>query len=182
MPVTTSSQRGLDDNSSQPLDEIRALRSALGRYPTGVSVVSTQSPDGQVHCMTVNSFASLSLEPPLILWALRTRSVRFETFVNCALFSINVLAESQVDLARRHATPTRDAVDSHDWKGFLAGCPVVTGAVAQFVCRTDNQVQQGDHAIQIGEVIKFAEFERKPLLFMSGGYFAGSGLERIEYP
>ena len=125
--------------------------------------------------MTVNSFASLSLQPPLILWALRARSVRFETFVKCQLFSVNVLAESQVDLARRHATPTTVSVNARDWKAFLSGCPVLQGAVAQFVCRADNHVRQGETtAIQIGEVITFAESECRPLLFMAGGYFAGS--------
>lgn len=174
MPTSISTESGVDDNSSQSLDKSRALRSALGRYPTGVTVVATQSADGQVHCMTVNSFASLSLEPPLILWALRARSLRFETFVKCPLFSVNVLSESQIDLARRYATPTDIHVNSHDWKHFLSDCPVVQGAVAQFVCRTDNHVRQGDHAIQIGEVIDFAAFDSRPLLFMSGGYYAGS--------
>jgi flavin reductase (DIM6/NTAB) family NADH-FMN oxidoreductase RutF len=174
MPLPISSESGVDDNSSQPLVERRALRTALGRFPTGVTVVATRSADGQVHCMTVNSFASLSLEPPLILWALRARSVRFETFVKCPVFSVNVLSESQVDVARRYATPTDHAVNSRDWKHFLSDCPVVQGAVAQFVCRTDNHVRQGDHAIQIGEVVDFATSDSRPLLFMAGGYFAGS--------
>ncbi len=174
MPLPLPAEPGADDGSSQPLNELRALRSALGCYPTGVTVVATQSQDGLVHCMTVNSFASLSLEPPLILWSLRAHSARFDTFVKCELFSVNVLSESQIDLARRHATPANSAANAGEWNTFLSGCPVVNGAVVQFVCRPDHHVHRGDHAIQIGKVITFAEFDHKPLLFMRGGYFAGS--------
>jgi flavin reductase (DIM6/NTAB) family NADH-FMN oxidoreductase RutF len=174
--MATPDARG---NRTQSADERNALRSALGRFPTGVTVISTRAPGGQVHCMTVNSFASLSLDPPLILWALRAHSARFETFAQCELFSVNILSELQLDLARSHAAPTLAGVDANDWDEFLSDCPVVEGAAAHFVCRAGNHVRQGDHAILIGEVVKFAEYDRKPLLFMSGVYFAGSNLKPL---
>ncbi len=161
------------------LEQRKALRSALGRFPTGVTVISTRTPDGHVHCMTVNSFASLSLDPPLILWALRTSSVRYATFANSKFFSVNVLSEVQLELARSHAMPVETGTPHHLWDEYLSDCPVIAGASAHFVCRTGNQVQQGDHSILIGEVVEFAESEHRPLLFMSGGYFAGSKLEPL---
>jgi flavin reductase (DIM6/NTAB) family NADH-FMN oxidoreductase RutF len=153
----------------------RALRNALGRFATGVTVIATRCGKSRVHGMTVNSFTSLSLEPALILWTLRTASARYATFAHCELFSVNVLAENQLDIARRHAR-ARPGVDASTWHGFRSECPVVEGASAQFVCRSRNVVHQGDHAILIGEIVDYAEFDRGPLLFVAGDYFSGSAL------
>lgn len=138
-----------------PPDEQRALRSALGRFATGV---------------TVNSFTSLSLDPALVLWTLRSGSTRYATFAHCGLFSISVLADNQVEVARCHARPA-EGIEARDWRGFRSGCPVVEGAAVQFVCRSRNVMPQGDHAILIGEVVEFADFDRKPLLFVDWWLF-----------
>jgi len=84
-----------------------SLRSALGRFATGVTVISAQTEDTHVHCMTVNSFASLSLDPPLILWTLRSRSARYHTFSKTHAFSVSVLAETQIDIAFHLQGPHR---------------------------------------------------------------------------
>jgi flavin reductase (DIM6/NTAB) family NADH-FMN oxidoreductase RutF len=161
-----------------PNADPRALRSALGRFATGVTVVATQCGGELVQSMTVNSFTSLSLDPALILWTLRTGSARYASFAHCELFSVNVLADSQVDIARRHAQPSPGIAAAH-WDGFRSGCPVVDGASVQFICRSRNVVPEGDHAILIGEVLDYADFERKPLLFVAGGFFSGAALERL---
>jgi flavin reductase (DIM6/NTAB) family NADH-FMN oxidoreductase RutF len=161
-----------------PNADPRALRSALGRFATGVTVVATQCGGELVQSMTVNSFTSLSLDPALILWTLRTGSARYASFAHCELFSVNVLAASQVDIARRHAQPSPGIAAAH-WDGFRSGCPVVDGASVQFICRSRNVVPEGDHAILIGEVLDYADFERKPLLFVAGGFFSGAALERL---
>jgi flavin reductase (DIM6/NTAB) family NADH-FMN oxidoreductase RutF len=156
----------------------RGLRNALGRFATGVTVIATQCGHGRIHGMTVNSFASLSLDPALILWTLRTASARYATFAHCDLFSVNVLAENQLDIARRHARAGPGVVAS-TWHGFHSECPVIEGASAQFICRSRNVVHEGDHAILIGEILEFVEFERSPLLFVTGDYFSGSALTRL---
>src|SRR6186713_1180890 len=97
-------------------DNKLSLRSALGRFATGVTVISAQTDDRHVHCMTVNSFASLSLDPPLILWTLRSRSARYQTFSQTHAFSVSVLAETQIDIARKHALPPPDGFAERDWK------------------------------------------------------------------
>lgn len=168
--------------SAQPAayqDMRTALRSALGRFATGVTVICTQTPDEHVHCMTVNSFASLSLDPPLILWTLRTGSARYQTFAKAAAFSVNVLAETQIEISRKHARPPAEGFSGRHWKAFFGGCPIIEGASAHFVCNHYSEVNKGDHVILIGEVTEFAENSPAPLLFMGGKYFSGSNLKPL---
>jgi flavin reductase (DIM6/NTAB) family NADH-FMN oxidoreductase RutF len=156
-----------------------ALRSALGRFATGVTVIAAQTSDKQVHCMTVNSFTSLSLDPPLILWTLRTRSARYQTFSKTEEFSVSVLAETQIDIARKHAAPPPDGIAHRGWKAFLKGCPIIEGASAHFICKGHTEVNKGDHVILIGEVTEFAEHLHPPLLFMGGKYYSSSSLKQL---
>ena len=156
-----------------------ALRSALGRFATGVTVIAAQTPDHHVHCMTVNSFASLSLDPPLILWTLRSRSARYHTFSKTHAFSVSVLAETQLDIARQHAMPPPDGFAHRNWKAFLGGCPIVDGASAHFICKGHTEVNKGDHVILIGEVTEFVEHHHPPLVFMGGKYYSGSSLKPL---
>lgn len=160
-------------------DARTALRSALGRFATGVTVICAQTPDEHVHCMTVNSFASLSLDPPLILWTLRTGSARYDTFSKAHAFSVNVLAETQIEISRKHARPPAEGFSGRNWKSFFGGCPIIEGASAHFVCNTHTEVHKGDHVILIGEVTEFAEHSPAPLLFMGGKYFSGSSLKPL---
>ena len=160
-------------------DTRTALRSALGRFATGVTVISAQSADGHVHCMTVNSFTSLSLDPPLVLWTLRTGSARYEMFSRTKAFSVSVLAETQIDISRKHAKPPAEGFSGRNWKAFLSGCPIIEGASAHFVCKGHTEVKKGDHVILIGEVTEFAEYHHPPLMFMGGKYYAGSSLKSI---
>lgn len=166
--------------AQRPYGDARlALRSALGRFATGVTVIAAQTPDGHVHCMTVNSFASLSLDPPLILWTLRSRSARYQTFSKTHAFSVSVLAETQIEVARKHALPPADGFAHRDWKAFLGGCPIIEGASAHFICKGHTEIDKGDHVILIGEVTEFAEHQHPPLLFMGGKYYLGSSLQAL---
>jgi flavin reductase (DIM6/NTAB) family NADH-FMN oxidoreductase RutF len=162
-----------------PETQHKALRSALGRFPTGVTVVTAVGPNERVHCMTVNSFTSLSLEPPLVMWALRSNSARHAILTQCTTFAVNVLAESQIELARVHSKgqPTLCAVD--DWHSFVDGCPVLAGAAAHFVCRSAGQMNQGDHTLLLGEICRFSEGESNPLLFMSGDFYSSAALQPL---
>ena len=160
-------------------DTRTALRSALGRFTTGVTIVATEASDGHVHCMTVNSFASLSLDPPLVLWTLRSRSARYATFSHSKIFSVSVLAESQVELARKHATPPASGFAERNWKAFLCGCPIIDGASAHFICKNHTEITKGDHVILIGEIVEYAEYEHTPLLFMGGKYYSGASMKPL---
>ena len=156
-----------------------ALRAALGRFATGVTIVATEAADGHVHCMTVNSFASLSLDPPLVLWTLRSRSARYETYSHCKTFSVSVLSETQIELARKHAKPPAGGYSERNWKAFMGGCPIIEGAAAHFICKHHSEVTKGDHAVLIGEITEYAEYDHPPLLFMAGKYYSGSSLKLL---
>lgn len=150
--------------------EPRALRSALGRFATGVTIVTCLDAGGQRVGLTANSFGSLSLEPPLVLWSLRRASPSLAAFEAAAHFCINVLAESQVDLSRRFAAPGSDRFAEGHWSAGLGGAPVLAGCAAVFECRTEQRLDGGDHRLFIGRVERLADMAVAPLLFHSGHY------------
>ncbi|MDH2430750.1 flavin reductase family protein [Sphaerisporangium sp. TRM90804] len=150
---------------------MRSLRDALGQFATGVAVVTTATPRGERAGVTVNSFASVSLDPPLVLWCLSLRSPSEPVFRRAGRFVVNVLAADQDHLSQRFATPMPDkfaGVETH----LADGLPVLAGTVAFFACRTLTAHDGGDHRIFLGEVERFGRCEGEPLVFHSGRYRA----------
>jgi flavin reductase (DIM6/NTAB) family NADH-FMN oxidoreductase RutF len=120
--------------------------------------------------VTANSFSSVSLEPPLVLWCLDKRASSLPAFVECTQFAVNVLAAEQHHLSRQFATPADDkfaGVEAADGPG---GIPLLDGVVARYLCRNLRQIDAGDHLIFLGEVEAYDTFEREPLVFHSGVY------------
>jgi flavin reductase (DIM6/NTAB) family NADH-FMN oxidoreductase RutF len=156
----------------------RALRDALGCFPTGVAVITGVAADGQPFGLTVNSFTSLSLEPPLILWSLRAESPLLPCFHGGARFAVNVLGSAQESIARQFASPRPDRFAGIRWQPgpaglpHLPGLPRLDGAVAYFDCRLRDSHDAGDHRILIGDVERFATAGGEPLLFVQGGFRA----------
>jgi flavin reductase (DIM6/NTAB) family NADH-FMN oxidoreductase RutF len=153
----------------------QALRRALGRYATGVTIVSclddTATGEARVG-LTANSFASLSLTPPLVLWSLRSASASVAAFDRATHFAVNVLAEAQVELSRHFAsgrTPAEKFAEGA-WSAGLHGVPVLAGAAAVFECQRVARLVQGDHVLYIGEVLACAEAPLPPLVFQAGHY------------
>jgi len=153
--------------------DVRRLRDALGAYPTGVTVVTTRGPDGRAVGLTVNSFASLSLDPPLLLWSLANRSPNRRAFRAASHFAINVLAADQMALARRFANPAlADKFDGVAWQPADAHeVPLLAGALASFVCECRDAIEAGDHTLFIGRVEQHTHADGEPLVF-HGGHFA----------
>lgn len=147
-----------------------ALRAALGRFATGVTIISCRASDGSPVGLTANSFNSLSLQPPLVLWSLRSVSPNLGDFVAASHFAINVLAENQVDLSRRFASPAEDKFAQGSWTPGLGGAPVLAGCVAVFQCEQVSYQTAGDHVLFIGQVRVASESPVTPLLFQSGHY------------
>jgi flavin reductase (DIM6/NTAB) family NADH-FMN oxidoreductase RutF len=146
----------------------RALRDAFGRFATGVTVITTATPDGPV-AITANSFSSLSLDPPLLLWSPGKFSKRFGVFAGAEYFAVHVLAAEQGALC------TRFARDGRAFEGLGAvpgpgGAPLLPDCLARFACRTAAVHDGGDHAIVVGEVLSFALREGAPLVFSQGAY------------
>jgi 3-hydroxy-9,10-secoandrosta-1,3,5(10)-triene-9,17-dione monooxygenase reductase component len=146
------------------------LRAALGRFATGVTIVSCRATDGSPVGLTANSFSALSLQPPLILWSLRTVSPNLDTFLAASHFAVNVLAENQVELSRRFASPVVDKFAEGLWADGLGGAPVLAGCAAVFECEQVSSQAAGDHMLFIGRVLRVIEAPITPLVFQSGHY------------
>lgn len=148
----------------------RDLRRALGQFATGVTVVTARASDGRKIGVTVNSFSSVSLNPPLILWSLARQAPSFADFTACTHFAVNVLEAKQHHLSRQFSTPLPDKFAGVDFVEGKAGVPIVNGTIARFVCRKVKQYDGGDHVILLGEVEEYAYSDGEPLVFHSGRY------------
>ena len=166
----TASSR--ETRAQEELDRFdrRDLRRALGQFATGVTVVTTRAEDGRRIGVTANSFASLSLDPPLVLWCLDKAATSLPAFGACTHFAVNVLSAGQHHLSRQFSTPAEDKFAGVPVSEGPAGMPLLDGAIAHFLCRTVRQVDGGDHVIVIGEVERYDTFAGEPLVFHSGFY------------
>jgi flavin reductase (DIM6/NTAB) family NADH-FMN oxidoreductase RutF len=151
--------------------EGRELRDALGRFATGVCVVTTTNEAQQPIGLTVNSFAAVSLEPPLILWSLQNGSEMYRDFAATRYFNVNVLASDQLAHSQEYARPgDHRLVDGHYRQGRF-GAPVIRGCLVTFECELDATHAGGDHLIIVGRVRDMTHRPTgKPLLFYSGSY------------
>ncbi|CAM4061120.1 flavin reductase family protein [Bordetella muralis] len=155
-----------------PSFDARFFRTALGRFATGVTVVTTAAPDGAPIGLTVSSFNSVSLDPPLILWSLSRRSSSLEVFEQCERYVVNVLSAGQIALARRFATGnTRERFDGLPRSQAPGGTPMLDEyCAAWFECRNRSQYVEGDHIIMVGEVERCGHTAEAPLVFHAGGF------------
>jgi len=148
----------------------RDYRRALGQFATGVSVVTACTADGRRIGITVNSFSSVSLDPPLILWSLARNTPSFQDFCRATHFAVNVLEARQHHLSRQFSTPMPDKFAGVECTEGRDGCPLLNGAISYFVCRKVRQYDGGDHVIFLGEVEEYKYQEGEPLVFHSGRY------------
>ena len=149
--------------------DTRQLRNALGRFPTGVTVITT-SVDGKREGLTANSFSALSLDPPLILWSIVRKSASLPGFLASGHFAINILAAGQSELSHRFATPSPDKFEGLDVEEGLGGSPLLPGILASFECQTDRTLDGGDHVLFVGRVLRIRYRDGDPLIFSAGRY------------
>jgi flavin reductase (DIM6/NTAB) family NADH-FMN oxidoreductase RutF len=160
----------------------RALRAALSRHATGVAVATTGAPDGRPVGMTINSFSSLSLDPPLILWCLQLDSASLGAFTTADHFAINLLAAGQERLARQFAARNPDRFAGLLWHRDPRGIPLLHGRLGAFICRRAEQIRGGDHLIIIGHLEEYEVTAGKaPLLFCDGRYHTLAGRSRGQH-
>ncbi|MBC3387537.1 MULTISPECIES: p-hydroxyphenylacetate 3-hydroxylase reductase component [unclassified Pseudomonas] len=150
--------------------DTRAFRRALGNFATGVTVVTAATEDGRKVGVTANSFNSVSLDPPLILWSIDKRSSSHDVFEAASHFAVNVLAADQIDLSNNFARPKDDRFAEIEFEAGEGGAPVFVDCSARFHCEKFQQVDGGDHWIMIGKVVAFDDFGRSPLLYHQGAY------------
>lgn len=150
----------------------RSLRSILGSFATGVVIVTTLDAKDQPVGVTANSFSSVSMDPPLVSWCLKTNSYSLPAFRHSKRFAINVLGSPHIDRCHRfaqgHAEKWRD-VEFHAGK---SGCPLFDDAIATIECNLYSEHEAGDHIILIGEIVQARAVENhRPLVFYRGGYY-----------
>lgn len=150
--------------------DAKAFRDALGAYATGVTIVTTRSPEGIDVGVTANSFNSVSLEPPLVLWSLSRTSSSFEVFERSDYFVAHVLASDQEGLSNTFAKRGVDKFASLRFERGQGGAPLLEGCAARFQCRVAYRYEGGDHIILVGEVLSFDREGRKPLAYLGGKY------------
>lgn len=151
--------------------DVRKLRDCLGRFATGVAIVTTTGVRGQPVAITVNSFSSVSLEPPLVLWSLDRRSSAMAAFAQSAGFAIHVLSSAQQDLSSRFAQRGVDKFADFPLQRHERGYPLLSEAHALIVCERHAMSEVGDHMLLIGRVVDLMVTEEgSPLIFYRGNY------------
>lgn len=155
---------------SPPFIDTRSLRDALGEYATGVAVITARAADGQPVGVTINSFTSVSLEPPLVLWSLGLSSPSLAVFEACSHYAVNVLAADQVEFSQRFAQSQSDKFAGIATTVGAGGTPLLPGCSAWFECRNEVRYPGGDHLIFVGYVEGFRREQKSPLIFHGGRY------------
>jgi len=155
--------------------DTRELRDALGCFATGITIVTARAADGQAAGVTANSFCSVSLDPPLVLWCLAKSAPSKPVFANATHFAIHVLAEHQAAISARFSRPSKDKFAGLQVTDGLEGTPLLEDAVAVFECRCEQRYDGGDHLIIVGRVERYRHTDRPPLLFHFGRYCGVGG-------
>ena len=151
---------------------MKKFRQCLGKFATGVTIVSCADDEGRPYGITANSFSSVSLEPRLILRNVAKVSNSLQAFLDADYFAINLLARDQRDLSAHFAKSDHTLFDTVEINRSQENVPLIPGALACFECRTHQIHDCGDHYIVIGEVVRFDESDTEPLLFFGGKYAA----------
>jgi len=151
-------------------DSTVELRKALGQFATGVTVVTTRAADGSPVGLTVNSFTSVSLDPPLLLWCLGRSSMNFDVFRLAEQQLVNVLAADQIDVAQRFATRGADRFAGVPWSPTDTGLPRLDGCSAWIECGVRSRYEEGDHLILVCRIESFEVVRGKPLIFHDSRY------------
>jgi flavin reductase (DIM6/NTAB) family NADH-FMN oxidoreductase RutF len=157
------------------LDE-RQFRDALSQFATGVTIVCARAREGRYVGLTANSFNSVSLVPPLVLWSLGRRSASLAAFDACERYAVNVLAAGQVELARRFSRPHADRFAGVAYRLGWSNAPLIDGSVAWLECRHHARHVLGDHILFVGEVVTVARAGGAGLVFHHGNFAATSKL------
>jgi flavin reductase (DIM6/NTAB) family NADH-FMN oxidoreductase RutF len=145
-------------------------RRTCARFATGITVVTVVDEHNRPHGMTVNSFSSVSLDPPLVLVSIDLRNAILGHFLSSPYFAINVLAERQEHLSRRFSSVSENRFTGIDWHPGEFGVPLLDGVLAQLECSVTRTFEAGDHTVLIGEVRLASYTAGRPLVFFNSAY------------
>jgi flavin reductase (DIM6/NTAB) family NADH-FMN oxidoreductase RutF len=149
----------------------RELRDALGLFSTGVCLVTAIDSSGVANALTVNSFASVSLDPPLVLWSLQKDSDVYSLYAQTPNFAIAILTHSQQELSTRYAQKGSHRLDDQHYVAGVNGAPLIVDALVNFECSLESALEGGDHTILLARVTRIVEGPAAtPLVFFGGRY------------
>ncbi|WP_425408435.1 flavin reductase family protein [Hyphococcus sp.] len=155
-------------------DKYRPLKDAFGRFATGIAVAACRTAEGNINAITINSFASVSLEPALLLWCLENRASTYSAFMAADAYSVNVLRADQQDVSDYYAGFLKDPIGEEKFQSWVTGAPVMKDRLAAFDCKIFNRHDAGDHVILVGEVVRFESGEGEPLVYYASQYYQGT--------
>jgi flavin reductase (DIM6/NTAB) family NADH-FMN oxidoreductase RutF len=160
-------------NARPPVFSKTEFRTALGMFATGVTIVTARTADGTLVGLTANSFNSVSMSPPLVLWSLSQSAASMPAFAAGSHYAINILSADQQELAQQFAAKGIDRFAGVSYQLGLAGAPLIDGAAATFECFNRSRYEEGDHVIFVGEVEHCAHRTgTSPLLYHGGKFYA----------
>ncbi len=169
LPCSSHSALGSQFPSKEEFS--RDFRNALGQFATGVTVVTSVGLDGTPIGLTISSFNSVSLDPPLILWSLSLNSPNLEAFRSARYYAVNVLSATQIDISYRFASRVENRFSGLSQRSGLGGVPLIDGCCAWFECKAEAHYPGGDHVILVGRVERFSEGQAEsPLIFHKAQY------------
>lgn len=159
----------MSDIALKPEQDLRTYRDVLGTFTTGIAVVTTRVSARSVG-MTINSFSSVSLKPPLILWSIDKQASHFDEFCSARHFAVHILAEDQRDLSERFTQKGDEKFSGMKWTLDNLELPVINDCLARLQCRLFQSYEAGDHYILLGEVLQYEVTDGAPLVFARGSY------------
>ena len=155
-------------------DKYRPLKDAFGRFATGIGVAACRNGEGEISALTINSFTSVSLEPPLVLWCLENRASTYSAFMGADSYGVSILREDQQAASQRFARFLPDGPREDEFESQLSGAPLLKERLAGFDCKIVARHEAGDHVILVGEVVQFDSVEGEPLIYFASNYIKGA--------
>ncbi|MFB9860065.1 flavin reductase family protein [Salinicoccus siamensis] len=146
-------------------EKVNSFKEAMSNYPTGVNVVTTVDENDEPIGLTVNSFASVSLDPLLVLWSIDNAVSTFDKFMETDQFAVNILASNQTDIASTFAGSEEDRFSKCEWRLSEQDLPIISDVMASLQCKVFKKVEAGDHVVLIGEVFNIDVQDKAPLLY-----------------
>lgn len=165
------------NSDDDPIIDCGKFRRALGCFATGVAVVTALDAGGERAGITVSSFNSVSMDPPLVLWSIANNANTFDTFIGAEYFAVNVLTIRQQELSSRFASKGTDKFANLECRDGLHGVPILPEYAACFECRTEYQYGGGDHTIIVGRVLRLEDRDEDPLIFYRGHFNSKGALK-----
>ena len=160
----------MNSSSTDALLRPEEFRKVCARYATGIAVATVESPGGKPEGLTVNSFTSVSMDPPLVLICIAKTATPYSSFQVAKAFAVNILRESQIDLSQHFAASKSDRFDTVAWRSGVLGAPVLDGVLAVLECTVHSFFDAGDHTVFVGLAEHAESHDGAPLLYFASAY------------